>query len=103
MGEFWCAIVNYRTSDWRFREGDNVSLVAAKAKLMRLPVARCLSVFLGQAHIVDEPGCGWIYILSTRELPDLLKIGMTTRRIELRVQEINGATEVAIPFGVRRC
>jgi hypothetical protein len=52
---------------------------------------------------MDESGAGWIYILSTRELRDLLKIGMTTRTVELRVQEINGATGVATPFGVRRC
>src|SRR5690606_13427568 len=44
---------------------------------------------------------GWIYILSTRETPDLLKIGVTERTIEERVREINSATGIAIPFGVR--
>lgn len=60
-------------------------------------------MFGGKARIVEEPGAGWVYILSTREHPDLLKIGMTTRTVEQRVSEINGATGVAIPFGVRRC
>jgi hypothetical protein len=68
-----------------------------------MPVRRCLSVFLGLTRIVDEPDAGWVYILSTRELSDLLKVGMTTRTVEMRTQEINGATGVAIPFGVRRC
>jgi hypothetical protein len=75
----------------------------ARVRLLRLPFRRCLSVFLELAEIVDEPDAGWIYILSTRELPDLLKIGMTSRTVEQRVNEINRATGVAIPFGVRRC
>ena len=75
----------------------------ASLNLPRLPARRCLAVFVGQKHIVDEPGAGWVYILSTRELPKLLKIGMTTRTVEKRAQEINAATGVAIPFGVRRC
>jgi Meiotically up-regulated gene 113 len=33
----------------------------------------------------------------------VLKVGMTTRTVEERFQEINRATGVAIPFGVRRC
>jgi hypothetical protein len=75
----------------------------AYANLLRLPVRRCISVFLGISQIVDESGAGWIYILSTREFKDLLKIGMTTRTVEMRAQEINSATGVVIPFGVRRC
>jgi hypothetical protein len=75
----------------------------SRQSLMRLPTGRCLSVFLGLRRIADEPGAGWIYILSTRELKDLLKIGMTTRTVEQRASEINGATGLAIPFGVRRC
>ena len=75
----------------------------ARINLLRLPTRRCLSIFLGRAKISDEPDAGWIYILSTREIPDLLKIGMTTRSVEVRATEINGATGVAIPFGVRRC
>lgn len=71
--------------------------------LRRLPCRRCLGVLLGSAEIADEEGAGWVYLLSTRELPDLLKIGMTTRTVEDRVREINGATGIAFPFGVRRC
>ena len=70
---------------------------------MRLPTRRYLAVFLGLARIIDEMDAGWIYILSTRELNDLLKIGMTMRTVEARAQEINSATGVAVPFGARRC
>lgn len=82
---------------------DKDGFLLARSQLHRLPLRRCLSVFLGRFKIVDEPAAGWIYILSNREFPDLLKIGMTTRTVEQRAHEINGATGVAIPFGVRRC
>jgi hypothetical protein len=68
-----------------------------------MPTRRCLRFFLGELAVPEEPNAGWIYILSTREMPDLLKIGMTTRTVLERVREINNATGVAIPFGVRRC
>ena len=84
------------------RDNDPTSFAATHANLLRLPTRRCLSVFVGAAQIADEPGAGWIYILSTRELRELLKIGMTMRNVELRTHEINGATGV-VPFGVRRC
>ena len=75
----------------------------ARVNLRRLPTRKCLSIFLGRAQIASDSNSGWVYVLSTRELKELLKIGMTTRSVEQRVQEINRATGVAIPFGVRRC
>jgi hypothetical protein len=47
------------------------------------------------------PDVGFVYVLSTREQPQLLKIGFTNRTVEERVREINRATGVAVPFGVR--
>lgn len=47
------------------------------------------------------PGHGFIYILSTREVPDVLKIGYTDRDVATRVREINSATGVLIPYGAR--
>lgn len=82
---------------------DCSSFDAARNVLRRLPARRCLSVFLGRAAIVDEAGAGWVYILSCREFADLLKIGMTTRTVEQRAQEISTSTGVPVPFGVRRC
>ncbi len=75
----------------------------ARRNLCSMPTRLCLQAFLGEKKIVDEKGAGWIYVLSTREFPDLLKIGMTTRTVEQRVNEINAATGVVVPFGVRRC
>lgn len=71
--------------------------------LRRLPTRKCLSVYLGRTAIAEEPGAGWIYLLSNREWPDLVKVGLTTRTVEERVKEINAATGVPIPYGVRRC
>ena len=82
---------------------DPIAFWSAKTNLLRLPARRCVLVFLGHMTVPNEPGAGWIYVLSTRELRDLLKIGMTTRTVEQRAREINHATGVAMPFGVRRC
>ena len=60
----------------------------------------CLRHFLGEA--VPQPAdAGHLYILSSREQPRMLKIGFTTRSVESRVKEINAATGVLVPFGVR--
>ena len=85
------------------RDASINSFECTRMTLRRLPTLRCLSVFLGRSAIMDEPNSGWIYILSTREMNDVLKIGMTTRTVEERAREINTATGVVIPFGVRRC
>lgn len=84
-------------------QGLNVLSSSDGLLLRRLPLRRCLGVFLGTQQIRDEPGAGWIYYLSTRGIPDVAKIGMTTRSVEERVREINGATGVMDPFGVRAC
>lgn len=47
-------------------------------------------------------GAGWIYILSTREQPEVLKIGRTDRSVADRVREINSATGVLVPWAARR-
>ena len=85
------------------KSGDVEMFDRARTNLLRLPTRRCLAVQLGHATIANEIGAGWLYVLSTRELPKLLKVGMTTRSVEERAREINSATGVAIPFGVRRC
>ena len=93
-------IYNFRSG---IRDTDVDAFRKARSSLLRLPTKLCVSAFLGQLRIRNEPGAGWIYILSTREIRDLLKIGMTMRTVEERAREINAATGVAIPFGVRRC
>lgn len=44
---------------------------------------------------------GQIYILSTRDQRNVLKIGYTERSVAQRTREINSATGILIPFGVR--
>jgi hypothetical protein len=43
---------------------------------------------------------GWIYILTNRSMPGLVKIGLTTRDPETRAKEVSGATGVPIPFEI---
>lgn len=83
--------------------GDRYEFENARINLRRMPTRKCLYVFLGRMTITSTPGSGWVYVLSTREFDELLKIGMTRRTVQERVSEINQATGVAIPFGVRRC
>ena len=49
-----------------------------------------LGYFLGLKPQVKPPGI--VYALGTREAPDMLKVGMTTRDPVQRVKEINSAT-----------
>lgn len=85
------------------RAADEAGFLSAREQLLSLRAGLTLQLFLGQRELVRPVGAGWIYVLSSRELPDLLKVGMTTRSVEERAREINAATGVAVPFGVRRC
>ena len=44
---------------------------------------------------------GWLYILSRKDEPDILKMGMTIRSVTERVKEINSATGVLRPYSAR--
>jgi len=85
------------------RDQEEKLFTIVRPTLLEFRLSLCLHVFLGTKKIRDEIGAGWIYILSTRQSHQFLKIGMTTRTVEQRVQEINSVTGVVIPFGVRRC
>ena len=80
-------------------DGDNDTFTNSLKDLILLHTNRYLSVFLGEIKI-DNPK-GQIYILSTRENREILKIGYTERSVEDRVKEINSSTGVVVPFGVR--
>ena len=49
-----------------------------------------------------ETPAEYLYILSRREEKDILKIGMTTRNVQKRVNEINSATGVVFPYSARK-
>jgi len=82
--------------DWKSAE-------TTRLELHRNDISRYLENFLagGMGNDKQEGSVGYIYILSTRSQPGFLKIGMTQRSVEVRVKEINAATGVLIPYGVR--
>ena len=53
-------------------------------------------------NINSETPAEYLYILSRREEKDILKIGMTTRNVQKRVNEINSATGVVFPYSARK-
>jgi len=82
--------------------GDVNSIDALKCDLIRHSILQYLDTYQnpeGRAEGQDDTG--WIYVLSTREEPNILKIGRTERSVSQRVKEINGATGVLFPFGAR--
>lgn len=52
--------------------------------------------------INSDTASEYLYILSRREEKDILKIGMTTRNVQKRVNEINSATGVIYPLAARK-
>jgi hypothetical protein len=73
-----------------------------KGQLKQFGFKHYLSRFLNPQQMEeDSESVGKIYVLSTRENRDILKIGYTNRTVEERVKEINSATGVLIPYGVR--
>lgn len=82
------------------RDGDTIEVDRAVASLLRLNIHQSLDGFIAGTS-ANKPGYGFIYVLSTREMPTLLKIGYTDRDVPTRVKEINSATGVIIPFGAR--
>lgn len=62
---------------------------------------KILETYQGNISFDTLAYSGWIYILSTREMPNILKIGMTTRNVIQRVKEINSATGLLLPLSAR--
>ncbi len=48
-----------------------------------------------------KPDHGFIYVLSIREMPGILKVGYTERDVATRAREISSSTGVPIPYGAR--
>ena len=71
-------------------------------RLVKSGILNCLISYQdGEIDHVANKDSGWVYILSTRENPTILKIGMTTRSVSQRVKEINSATGVLFPLSAR--
>ena len=89
---------NLRTSIKRenLEEAEKVSLHIQKTNF---PL---YSIRFLEFNINSDDTDEYIYILSRREEKDLLKIGMTTRNVLKRCQEINSATGVVFPYAPRK-
>lgn len=90
---------NIRNIRDAWKKQDVNLLNEAISTVKELDIHRYLQNYLNP--LSDDAREGFIYILSTREQPHFLKIGVTTRNVEQRVKEINAATGIVIPFGVR--
>lgn len=82
--------------------GEERSVETSKVNLERHGIIQYLENYQAldrrQGSYHDE---GWIYVLSRREEPNILKVGRTKRSVSIRVKEINSATGVLFPFGAR--
>lgn len=81
------------------KNGQEDELIRLLKILKKRGIKRHLNSFLRGDD--REKGKDKIYILSTRENPQILKIGFTKRSIVERVNEINSVTGVLIPYSAR--
>lgn len=82
--------------------GDDAAVLEAATLLAECGGVQALRGFATRdRHEAPLPGHGYVYVLSTREQPRMLKVGYTARDVIKRVDEINRATGVVIPFGLR--
>lgn len=72
-----------------------------KAGLLQLNNSHFLRYCNSYLHFDITPE-EYLYILSRREEKEILKIGMTSRNVQTRVNEINSATGVLYPYSVRK-
>ena len=73
----------------------------SRVQLQNWGALTSLKYFLGLEHPPIEEDTGILYMLGIREMKGLLKIGITERDVVSRVNEINSATGIVIPWGVR--
>jgi len=83
-------------------EGDGDAVCVAKKRLAAGNIIPYLNTFAAGGPQSNPDGTsGWLYVLSTKHQPTILKIGMTTRSVFERVKEINAATGVLHPYSAR--
>lgn len=80
---------------------ENLEIEIILQNLTSKNLLKILETYQGNINYDTLASSGWIYILSTREMPSILKIGMTTRNVAARVKEINSATGLLYPLSAR--
>ena len=99
------SIISWQLGQLRIslKSGDLAVAQQCVNELQETGIDRYFDNFLtGERENSQQPeASGFIYILSTRVQPRILKIGVTQRTVEIRVKEINAATGVMVPYGVR--
>nr|MBC7613920.1 GIY-YIG nuclease family protein [Pseudopedobacter sp.] len=80
---------------------ENLEIENILQSLISNNLFKILETYQGNITFDTLAFSGWVYILSTREMPNILKIGMTTRNISERVKEINSATGLLYPLSAR--
>lgn len=80
---------------------ENLEIEGVLQNLCSKNILKILETYQGNINDDTLASSGWVYILSTREMPDILKIGMTTRNVAERVKEINSATGLLYPLSAR--
>lgn len=91
-------LVDFRTA---IRDNDSTGIADARLRLVRSGIMRFLLLYQGNALASEGADPGWLYVLSTKDQPDVLKIGITRRSVSIRVKEINAATGVLFPYAAR--
>lgn len=85
------------------KNGEDISITATGSRLICCNTLRYCKCFLGEFSCTkSNVDSGYIYLLSTKSEPDILKIGMTKRSVDERVKEINSATGVLFPYAARK-
>lgn len=88
-------LIEYRRA---LKEHELEKISFFKNKLIKSNILNLCEIYLGKRGFAES---GYIYILSRREEPEILKIGMTTRDVEIRLKEINSATGMLYPYSIR--
>ena len=84
-------------------QSDRVSANKVMGRSIKGGIVRILDSYERKPVQSKQTGkAGWLYLLSTKDRPDIIKIGMTQRPVEERVKEINSATGVLMPYSARR-
>lgn len=84
----------------KIKTGDTFAIQKSKERLALSGIDKRFEFYVTYNPTKGRPG-QYIYVLSRREERDVLKIGMTTRDVLVRAKEINSATGMLYPLGVR--